>query len=88
MMGVGTHASLGIIMTQVDYAVISATPWVAPYNPGTIPIILTGTNIVDAAQIARMHDEFRRIYTNRINVDQALTNIHAGSIQQHVYLPT
>jgi hypothetical protein len=51
---------------------ISATPWVEPFNHGAIPIISPGTNAVDAAQISRMHDEFCRIYTNIINVDQAL----------------
>jgi hypothetical protein len=30
---------------------------------------------VDAAQITRMHDEIRRIYTNIINVDQELKRI-------------
>jgi hypothetical protein len=45
---------------------------VEPFNPGAIPIIPAGTNAVGAAQIARMHDEFLHIYTNRINVDQAL----------------
>jgi hypothetical protein len=44
-------------MTQVWYAAISATPWVELFNPGTISIIPAGTNVVDAAQIARMHDE-------------------------------
>jgi hypothetical protein len=48
---------------------------VEPYNPNTIPIIPPGTNAVDAAEIARMHDEFHRIYTNIINVDQALKRI-------------
>jgi hypothetical protein len=48
---------------------------VEPYNPNIIPIIPPGTNAVDAAQIARMDDEFRHIYTNRINVDQALKRI-------------
>jgi hypothetical protein len=71
----GAHGHLGIIMTQVEYAAISASPWVDPYNLNSIPIILPGTNAVDAAQIARMHDEFRRIYTNIINVDQALKQI-------------
>jgi hypothetical protein len=75
MAGGGAHGHLGIIMTQVGYAAISATPWVEPYNPGAIPIIPPGTNAVDATQIARMHDEFRRIYTNIINVDQALKRI-------------
>jgi hypothetical protein len=72
MEGGGAHGYFGIIMTQVEYAVISATPWVEPFNPGAIPIIPACTNVVDAAQIARMHDKFCRIYTKRINVDQAL----------------
>jgi hypothetical protein len=75
MAGGGAHGYLEIVMTQVEYAAISASPWVEPYNPKVIPIIPTGTNAVDAAQIARMHDEFRRIYTNRINVDQALKKL-------------
>jgi hypothetical protein len=75
MTGGGAHGHLGIIMTQVEYAAISAMPWVEPFNPGTIPIILAGTNTMDAAQIALVHDEFHRIYTNRINVDQALKRI-------------
>jgi hypothetical protein len=74
MVGGGAH-DLGIIVTQVGYTVISASPWVEPYNPNAIPIIPPGTNTVDAAQIARMHDEFRHIYTSRINIDQALKRI-------------
>jgi hypothetical protein len=72
MAGGGAHGHLGIIMTQVEYAAISVLTWVEPYNPNVIPIIPPGTNAVDAAQITRIHDEFRRIYTNIINVDQAL----------------
>jgi hypothetical protein len=75
VVGGGAHGHLGIIMTQVEYGAISATPWVKPLNHCSIPIIPVGTNAVDAAQIARMHDEFCRIYTNRINVDQALNRI-------------
>jgi hypothetical protein len=75
IMGGGAHDHLGIIMTQVEYAVISATPWVEPFNPGAIPIIPPGTNAVDAVQIARMNDEFLCIYTNIINVYQALKRI-------------
>jgi hypothetical protein len=75
MVGGGVHGHLGIIMTQVDYYTISATPWVEPFNPGAIPIIPPGTNAVYAAKIARVYDEFCRIYTNRINVDQSLKRI-------------
>jgi hypothetical protein len=75
MAGGGAHGHLGIIMTQVEYAAISISSWVEPYNPSAIPIIPPGTTAVDAAQIARMHAECRRIYTNLINVDQALKNL-------------
>jgi hypothetical protein len=73
--GGGAHGHLGIIMTQVEYAAISTSPWVESYNPNAITIISPGTTAVDAAQIARMYAECRHIYTNRINVDQALRKI-------------
>jgi hypothetical protein len=72
MAGGGAHGHLGIIMTQVEYDAISATPWAEPYNPGPIPVIAAGTNSVDADQLVRLHDEFRCIHTNRVNVDQTL----------------
>jgi hypothetical protein len=73
--GAGSHGHLGIIMTQVEYAAIATSPWVEPYNTNAVPIIPPGTTVVDAAQITRMHAECRRIYTNCINVDQALKNL-------------
>jgi hypothetical protein len=75
MAGGAAHGHLGIIMTQVEYAAISASPWVEPYNPNAIPIIPPCTNAVDVAQLERMHAECRCIYTNRIKVDQALQKL-------------
>jgi formylmethanofuran dehydrogenase subunit A len=75
MAGGGAHGHLGIIMTQVEYASIAAYPWVEPFNLNAIPIITTVTNTVDAAHLSRMHEECRRIYTNCINVDQALKKL-------------
>jgi hypothetical protein len=75
MAGGGIHCHLGIIMTQVEYAAISASPWVEPFNPNAIPIIPPGTNAMDTAPLAGMHAECHRIYTNGINVDQALNKL-------------
>jgi hypothetical protein len=75
MAGGGAHGHLGIIMTHVEYVAISTSPWVETYNPNAIPIVPPGTTAVDASQIARMHAECRRIYTNRINVDQAIKKL-------------
>jgi hypothetical protein len=57
MAGGGAHGHLGIIMTQVEYAAISASPWVEPFNTNAILIIPPGTNAVDASQLAHMHAE-------------------------------
>jgi hypothetical protein len=62
-------------MTQVEYAAISPSPWAEPFNTNDIQIIPPGTNAVNVAQLARMHAECRRIYTNIINVDQALRKL-------------
>jgi hypothetical protein len=51
MAGDGAYGHLGIIMAQVEYAKISTSPWVEPYNPNAVPIIPPGTTSVDAAQI-------------------------------------
>jgi hypothetical protein len=59
-------------MTQVEYTGIIGTPWAEPYAPVTIPLIDTGTDPVNDAQILRLRDEFRRVHTTRGNVDQAL----------------
>jgi hypothetical protein len=75
MVDEGAHGHLGIIMAQVEYAPISATPWVEPFNPGAITIFPTDISAVDAAQITRMHDECWRIYTHRIHVDPTLKRI-------------
>jgi hypothetical protein len=75
MGGVRVHRHLGTIMTKLEYDDISGTPWAEPLDPGPIPIMADGANPVDASQLALIHDEFRGIHTNRINVDQALKRI-------------
>jgi hypothetical protein len=52
MEGDVANGHLGIIMSEVEYAAVSASPWVEPFNPNAIPIIPQGTNAVDAAQLA------------------------------------
>jgi hypothetical protein len=85
MAGGGAHGHLGIITTQVEYAAISASLWVEPFNPNATPIIPPGTNAVDAAQLARMHAECRRIYTNRINVDlEEYYNMYISQIEDYL----
>jgi hypothetical protein len=92
-MAVGdAHGHLGIIMSQVEYVAVSVSPWVEPFNTNVITIITPGTNAVDADQLARMHSMCHRIYTNRINVDQALKilileahdNMHTSQLEDYL----
>jgi hypothetical protein len=75
MSGGGSHGHLVIIVNTVEYAFITTMPWAETHNPGPIPVIAHDTDPVDAAQLVRIYDEFRRIHTNRVNVDQALKRI-------------
>ena len=38
--GGGQHAYAGIVLSNVQYATISKTPWVDPINPGPLPTYL------------------------------------------------
>jgi hypothetical protein len=62
-------------MTHVENYGVSTPSWAEPYNSGPIHVSEAGINVVDAAQLARLHAEFRPIHTNRINVDQAIKRI-------------
>jgi hypothetical protein len=73
--GGGAHGHMDIIMTQVEYTGIIGTPWEEPYDPGTISLIATGTPPINAAQIVRLHDEFRCVHKTHVSVDQALKRI-------------
>jgi hypothetical protein len=45
------------------------------YLVRTIPIIAHDTDPMDAAQLARLHDEFKHIYPNHVNVEKTLKRI-------------
>jgi hypothetical protein len=93
MTGGGAHGNLVIIMSQVEYAAVSTSPWVEPFSPNDIPIIPPKTNAMDAAQLARMHAECHRIYTNRINVEQAFNklileandNMYTSQLEDYIF---
>jgi hypothetical protein len=75
-MAVGVaHGHLGVIMTQVEYAAISESPWVEPSIPNANPIIPPGTNAVDAAQLACC-------WTHGYTVANAHTNLSCNFTKQ------
>jgi hypothetical protein len=70
--GGGAHGHIGIIMTQALYATLTATPYNAPPDPGTVPQIPGNANTAAREAIRIAHKEARRIYDNHVNMDDAL----------------
>jgi hypothetical protein len=62
-LGGGNHGHLGAVLTPVEYATVSATPFVIPVNPGPMPAVIAG-----ATQAAR--DDTLRAYK------ESLANFH------------
>ena len=70
-LGGGDHEYLGLVLTDVECATVSATAFTAPTYPATLTIP-TGTSQVDALNLREQHKEARRAYYECKNVKKAL----------------
>ena len=60
-LGGGDHGYPGIVLTDVEYATISAMPFVAPHYPAAL-VIPRGTDQVQALNLCEQHKEDTRAY--------------------------
>ena len=60
-LGGGDHGYLGLVLTDAEYALISATPFVAPHYPAALTIP-TGTDQVQALNLREKYKEDKRAY--------------------------
>jgi hypothetical protein len=70
--GGGAHGHIGLIMTPALYATLTPTPYVAPIDPGVLPIIPQNASAAVREGIRIQHKEDYQIYDNHINMDDAL----------------
>ena len=70
--GGGAHGHIGLIMTPALYATLTATPYLAPIDPGILPNIPNRSTAESREQIIREHKEERRVYDNNTTMDDAL----------------
>jgi hypothetical protein len=69
----GQHGHIGLIMTPLLYATLTATPHNQPIDPGPTPPLLPVNASAAAHETGRIkHKEARRIYDNNNNMDNAL----------------
>ena len=72
-LGGGAHGHLGLVLTNAEYALVSAIPYVRPVHPG--PLVLpAGAGVTNLQQeIARdQHKEAMRVYREVIDLEKAL----------------
>ena len=70
-LGGGDHGYLGLVLTDAEYASISATPFVAPHYPAALAIP-RGTDQVQALNLREQHKDNKRAYYECKNVEKAL----------------
>jgi hypothetical protein len=78
--GGGAHGHIGLLVTPALYATLSATPYIAPPDPGPTP---NHPNNVTAGvrETSRIqHKEDRRIFDNNTNMDNAIKSQIIDSI--------
>ena len=73
-LGGGQHGHIGLIMKQALYQTLSETPFIAPPDPGPLPVYNPNIRYTgaDREAVATAHKETRRIFDTYTNVDHAL----------------
>lgn len=71
-LGGGHHGHVGLIMKDALYATLSPTQYIAPDDPGPVPLIAQNATAPVRQHRKDAHNEARRIYENHGNMDDAL----------------
>ena len=71
-LGGGAHGPVGLIMKAALYMTLSPTSYVSPKEPPLTPVISPTTTSSARQQLCDQHTEEELIYTNHINMDDAL----------------
>ena len=68
----GAHGHVGLIVKATLYVTLSPTAYVAPIEPPLMPIIPQTTTCAARQQLCDQYTEEQQIYTNHINMYDAL----------------
>ena len=70
-MGGGDHGYLGLVLTNAEYATVTATTFLPPTYPATLTI-LTGPDQVQALNIREIHKDAKNAYYECKDAKKAL----------------
>jgi hypothetical protein len=81
-LGNGQLGHLGISVTPAVYDTLSATPFVAPVNPGAAPVFPNGAQGPQIENIRRIFEEEQSIFNTYQNVQKAISALMIGAVDE------
>ena len=86
-LGGGRHGHLALTVSPAVYNTISITPFVAPVNPGAVPVIEAGLTAAQIAAVERTHKEELQAWRTYSNTERALKQQLIRSIEPKYLRP-
>ena len=81
-LGGGAHGHFGIIMKATIYVTLVATAYVTPNEPLLTPDVPSTATSASQQQLQDQHAEEHRIFTNHVNMDDALKTQLLDSVEE------
>ena len=72
--GGGTHGHLELVLTQPEYSLISAIPYLRPVPPALLAIA-PGTTQHDSNRLCNNHKEYLRLFCEAVDLEKALLKL-------------
>ena len=83
-LGGGAHGHLGLVLTPVEYAAVSATPYVCPPHPGPL-VIPQGTTNHALTVLCEQHKKALSLFHQTIDLDNALKKQITDALDEPYY---
>ena len=81
-LGGGAHGHVGLIMKATLYVKLEATSYVTPNEPPLTPDVPTTATSASRQQLRYQHAEEHRIFTNHVNMDDALKTQFMDAVEE------
>ena len=86
-LGGGQLGYLALTVDPAIYATRAAEPFVAPPNPGILPVIPFGSTVAYTSELVRQHTHSLKAWREHQDVDNALKQQLLGTVNDIIYTP-
>ena len=83
-LGGGAHGRLGLVLTPIEYFLISVLAYARPLHPGTLQIGAATTHH-EATRLTMQHAEEVRIFRETVELEKVLMNLTCNTLEETFY---